>query len=64
MLNKEPTYFKNCINPSSIDLHLTNFQSTLTIENSLRKLIVTAVRVDHETFRLKLYNKENREVLT
>ena len=24
ILNKEPTCFKNCINPSGVDLHLTN----------------------------------------
>ena len=61
ILNKEPTCFKKCINPSRIDLHLTNcpkgFHSTLTIETSLGKLIVTVLRVGHEYFLLELYNK-------
>ena len=38
-LKKEPTCFKNYMNPSCIDLYLTNcpksFESTLTIEKRL-----------------------------
>ena len=53
-LNKEPTYFKNYMGPSCIDLFLTNcrksFESTLTIETVLSdfyQLIVTVLKVKH-----------------
>ena len=51
-LIKEPTCFKNPLNPSSIDLMLTNragrFQDSLTIETGLsdhHKMTVTALKV-------------------
>ena len=54
-LNKEPTCFKNYMNPSCIDLYQTNcpkrFESTLTIKTGLpdfNKLIVTVLKVKHE----------------
>ena len=54
-LKKEPTWFKNYMSPSWIDLCLTNcrksFESTLTIETGLSdfyKLIVTDLKVKHE----------------
>ena len=54
-LNKEPTCFKNNMNPSCIDLFLINcpksFESALTMETGLsdfHKLIVTVLKVKHE----------------
>ena len=54
-LNKEPFCFKNNMNPSCIDLFLTNcpksFESALTMETGLsdfHKLIVTVLKVKHE----------------
>ena len=54
-LNKEPTYFKNYMSPSCIDLFLTNYRKSfeiiLTIETSLsdfHKLIVTVLKISHE----------------
>ena len=51
-LIKEPTCFKNPLNPSSIDLMLTNragrFQDSLTIETGLldhHKMTVTVLKV-------------------
>ena len=75
-LKKEPTCFKNYMDPFWINLYLTNcpksFESTLTIETGLfdfHKLIVTVLKVKHENVPSKimfhgLYNIETAKILT
>ena len=55
VLNKEPTCFKSCMNPSSKELYLTNcpksFERTLTTETGLsnfHKLVATVLKAKHE----------------
>ena len=55
VLNKEPTCFKNYMNPSCLELYLTNcpksFERTLITETGLSifyKLVATVLKAKHE----------------
>ena len=63
---KEPTCFKNPVNPSCIDLFLTNrprtFQCTTTIETGIsnfHKLVVTVLKTFYKRQRPKIIHYRN-----
>ena len=62
-LVKEQTCFKNCYNPSCIDLFLTNsppsFQNTVTIETSISDFPKMVITVSTKVFNKKTETKNH-----